>query len=90
MESYKEEILRRVCYTELVYDRINKKLNKQFTKGEIERLMVDTIKETEEPGFQKRGKNIYVTNYRRNIRITVNSNNYRIITVDQPELKNNK
>jgi hypothetical protein len=27
MNSYKTEVLNKICYTELVYERINKKLN---------------------------------------------------------------
>ncbi|WP_320054453.1 DUF3781 domain-containing protein [uncultured Acetobacteroides sp.] len=82
MDSYKAEVLKRVCYTELVYGRINKKLNKQLSKEEIEKMIFETLEETNESQFEKIGKNIYVTNCARNIRITVNTNTYRIITVD--------
>ncbi len=75
--------MKNVCYTELVYERINKKLNKQLSKDEIEEMIFETLKETKESQFDKIGKNIYVTNGERNIRITVNSNTYRIITVDK-------
>lgn len=37
MKSYKTEILNKICYTELVYERINKKLNKKLLKDEIEK-----------------------------------------------------
>jgi hypothetical protein len=82
MNSYKTDILNNICYTELVYERINKKLNKKFSKNEIENMIFEILKETDKLQFQKTGKNIYVTNYERNIIITVNSNTYRIITVD--------
>lgn len=82
MDSYKTEILKKICYTELVYERINKKINKQFSRETIEKMIYETLKETNESQFQKSGKNIYVTNYERNIRVTVNSYTYRIITVD--------
>ena len=78
----KTEILNKICYTELVYKRINKKLNGKFSKSEIEEMLFEIIKETQEVFFQRVGKNIYVTNYEKNIRITINSNTYRIITVD--------
>ena len=78
----KIEILNNVCYTELVYGRINKKLNSQFSKIEIEKMLFDIIKETEEIYFKKTGKNIYVTNIENNIKITINSNTYRVITVE--------
>ena len=78
----KSDILNKVCYTELVYERINKKLNSKASKSEIEKMIFDIIKQTHEEYFQKIGKNIYVTNHKNNIKITINSNTYRIITVD--------
>ncbi|MCV9926613.1 DUF3781 domain-containing protein [Flavobacterium sp. LS1R49] len=69
----KIEILNNICYTELVYDRINKKLNSNFTKSEIETMLFDIIKETQKKFFQKNGKNYYVSNIENDIRITVNS-----------------
>ena len=80
--NYKTEILENICYTELVYKRINKKLKTQLSKVEIEKMILKIIRETNESLFQKIGKNIYVTNNERKIRITVNYNTYRIITVD--------
>ena len=82
MNYYKTEILKKICYTELVYERINKKLNKQLSKSEIEELILTIIKETGETEFEKAGKNIYVTNKENQVRLTINSNNYRIITAD--------
>ncbi len=79
----KIEILNRICYTELVYDRINKKLDSKFSKSEIEKMLFYIVKETQEVFFQRIGKNIYVTSRERNIKITINSNTYRIITVDK-------
>jgi hypothetical protein len=78
----KIEILNNICYTELVYGRINKKLNKQLSKRQIEEMLLNIIKETSEAYFQQIGKNIYVSNSEKNIRITINSNNFRVITVD--------
>jgi len=88
MNMDKAEILDRICYTELVYERINKKLGSEFSKLEIEKMIFDIVKATREIFFQKIGKNIYVTNHERNIKVTINSNTYRIITVDK--LKNSK
>ena len=82
MNNFKTEILKKICYTELVYERINKKLNKQLSKSEIEELILTIIKETAEIDFEKEGKNIYVTNKEKQVRLTINSNNYRIITAD--------
>ncbi|WP_414654571.1 MULTISPECIES: DUF3781 domain-containing protein [unclassified Flavobacterium] len=69
MKNYKNDILNKICYTELVYERINKKLNSEFSKMGIEKKLFDIITETNEINFQKTGKNIYVTNSERNIRI---------------------
>jgi len=87
MDNFKAEILKKICYTELVYERINKKLNKQLSKFEIEELILTIIKETSETKFEKAGKNIYVTNKEKQIRLTINSNNYRIITADHLQEK---
>jgi uncharacterized protein YaaW (UPF0174 family) len=83
MNNFKTEILKKICYTELVYERINKKLNKQLSKSEIEELILTIIKETTETEFEKAGKNIYVTNKEKQVRLTINSNNYRLITADR-------
>lgn len=82
MDISKIEILNNICYTDLVYGRINKKLNKQLTKRQIEEMLLNIIKETPEAYFQRIGKNIYVSNSEKNIRITINSNTFRVITVD--------
>ncbi|WP_409415787.1 DUF3781 domain-containing protein [Flavobacterium sp. PS2] len=79
----KTQILNNICYTELVYDRINKKLNSNFTKSEIETMLFGVIKETQEKFFLKNGKNYYISNTENDIGITVNSYTYRIITVDR-------
>lgn len=83
MNSYKEEILSKICYTELVYGRINKKLELELSKQKIETLISTILSETDESEFQKKGKNIYITNNERNIRLTINSYTNRIITADK-------
>lgn len=83
MNSNKKEILTRICYTDLVYERINKKLNSTFSRPEIEEMLFRIIKETDVRFFRRIGKNIYVQNTANNIKITVNSSTYRIITVDR-------
>ena len=83
MENYKKEILSKICYTELVYGRINKKLNIDLTKDQIENLITIVISETDENRFIKTGKNIYITNEKRNIILTINSFTNRIITADK-------
>lgn len=79
----KTEILNRLCYTELVYERINKKLRTHLSKHEIEKMLFNIIQNTNEEYFNRRGKNIYVTNSDNNIQVTINANNYRVITVDK-------
>lgn len=83
MNIDKTQILSNICYTELVYDRINKKLKTNFSNKEIEILMFKTIEKTEINNFEKIGKNFYISNFEKNVRITVNSNTFRIITVDK-------
>ena len=83
MDAYKTEILDKICYTELVYGRINKKLSVKLSKDEIEKLISQIILETDDAEYQKIGKNIYVSNKERNIRLTINSHTNRIITADK-------
>ena len=83
MHINKAEILANLCYTELVYDRINKKLNTKHSKQKTEDLIYDSIDNVGENCFEKIGKNFYITNSDKNIRITVNSDTYRVITVDR-------
>ena len=78
----KKEILARICYTDLVYDRINRKLRAAFTREEAERFIYNVLNETNVGQFTRTGKNIYVINDKKSIRITINSNTFRIITVD--------
>jgi len=80
MNSYKKNILANIGYTELVYGRINKKLSIELSKEKIEKLIFSIIEETDEAEFQKKGKNIYITNNERKIMLTINSYTNRIIT----------
>ena len=83
MNNYKKEILEKICYTDLVYERINKKLNMELSKDKIEEMIFAIIKETDETQYQKTGKNIYITSNERNVRLTINSYTNRIITADK-------
>lgn len=83
MTNYKKEILDKLCYTELVYGRINKKLKLDLSKDKIEKLITTVIFETDETDFVKTGKNIYITNKKRKIMLTINSYTNRIITADK-------
>lgn len=88
MHTIKNKILTNLCYTELVYERINKKLSASYSKQQAEALIYLAIKETDEIFIDKIGKNYYVTNTENNMRITINSNNFRVITVDRIRREN--
>lgn len=76
-------ILENICYTELVYGRIHKKLNTCLSRPQIEKLVLKVIAETDEANIIKTGKNYYITNYALNIRLTINSYTFRVITADR-------
>ena len=82
MNASKLKILEKLCYTELVYGRINKKLKVNFSKKQIEEFILKILSETSVECFTKTGKNYYIVNLENNIRITINSNTFRVITVD--------
>jgi len=79
----KNKIIKNHCYTELVYQRINKKLGTNFSNEESEVLIKKVLKETELEYYEKKGKNFYITNKQYHIKITINSNTFRVITVDK-------
>ncbi|ARV16179.1 DUF3781 domain-containing protein [Polaribacter sp. SA4-12] len=79
----KNEILKNHCYTKLVYERINKKLKTNFSNDESEILIKKVLEETVIENYIKKGKNFYISNNQYNIRITINSNTFRVITVDR-------
>nr|WP_289623195.1 DUF3781 domain-containing protein [Latilactobacillus sakei] len=73
--------MKHICYTPLVYERINKKLAARLTHQQIEALLIKTIETASQ--IERRGKNFYVVNSEQQIQVTVNANNYRVITVDR-------
>jgi hypothetical protein len=83
MKIDKNQIFKNHCYTELVYERRNKKLGTNFSNEESEILIKKILKETDVEYFQKKGKNFYITSEKHNITITINSNTFRVITVDK-------
>ncbi|MCW3788899.1 DUF3781 domain-containing protein [Plebeiibacterium sediminum] len=83
MTNTKRLIIENLCYTELVYQRINKKLATDLSKVQIEQLIDTILKKTSEASYIKTGKNYYVTSSDDHIRITINSNTFRVITVDR-------
>lgn len=85
MKNNKHQIIENLCYTDLVYKRINKKLAINFSHEQIELFINELLKKTDERFYTKTGKNYYVTNTENNIRLTINSNTFRIITADKIE-----
>ena len=59
--SLKAIIKLRLCYTELVYDRINRKLGIHLSPEEIEDFVAGIIGRTDTHFLQK-GKNYYIVN----------------------------
>lgn len=83
MQDDKNQILKQLCYTDLVYGRINKKLKIDLTKNEIEVFIKNLLKETPISFYVRKGKNYSISNDLNKIRITINSNTFRVITVDR-------
>jgi len=79
----KNEIIKKHCYTELVYKRINKKLKTNYSKAESEQLIQKILEKTSIENYLKKGKNFYISNTDNKIKITINSYTFRIITVDK-------
>lgn len=83
MKVDKTKILENICYSELVYKRINKKLSTDLTRKEIQKLIFSYREKAPVTSFQKKGKNYYIYANQNNLRITINSSTFRIITVDK-------
>lgn len=85
MKIDKDIILKDLCYTDLVYNRIRKKLSVNLDNYEIEKLIMELLKSTPVENIEKKGKNYYFKNTKRGIMLTINSNTTRIITVNRIE-----
>lgn len=83
MDINRQKILDNICYTELVYGRVNKKLNLNFTKDQIEEYILNILRDTDITQYSRIGKNYYIVNREDSIRVTVNSSTFRVITVDK-------
>tara|TARA_B110001454_G_C12711368_1_gene430864 strand:+ start:2282 stop:2539 length:258 start_codon:yes stop_codon:yes gene_type:complete len=83
MRLNKTKILKNHCYTALVYNRINKKLKSNLSNDESEILIKKVLEKTVLENYIKKGKNFYISNNQYNIRITINANTFRVITVDR-------
>lgn len=76
--------LENVCYTPLVFGRVNKKLSLNLDNDEIKNL-VDKIIIDNSTTIIKKGKNYYLRND--NIELVINSFNYRLITANNASHK---
>lgn len=75
------QIKEHVCYTELVYQRVNKKLAVYLSKSEVEALVMAVLEDSA-TSVEKLGKNYYVTNLLQRGQLVINPLNYRLITVN--------
>ncbi|GFH41539.1 hypothetical protein Hs30E_00900 [Lactococcus hodotermopsidis] len=80
--TIRQKILKQICYTDLVYGRINKKLKTNMARDEIETFIADVVS-CEESLISKIGKNYYVENKAHCVRITINASTFRVITADK-------
>lgn len=76
------QIKEHVCCTELVYQRVNKKLAVDLSKLEIEALVIAVLDDGA-TSVEKRGKNYYVTNQSQQVQLVINLFNYRLITMNR-------
>ena len=83
LKKDKKIIASHLCYTDLVYSRINKKLSLNLNRKQIEELILNIVSDTPVNSFKQRGKNIYVINDIAKVSITINSYTNRVITVDR-------
>jgi len=76
----RQEFLDNICYTDLVFGRVNKKLKTNYSIDEIKDL-VNQIVSDPETTINKQGKNYYLQN--KSIELVVNSFNFRLITTNR-------
>ncbi len=62
MVGVKQKIIDNLCYKDLVYGQINKKLSLKLTNEEIESFIDKLFKKTDGEFYTKKGKNYYVIN----------------------------
>ena len=86
----KEKILKNLCFTKLVYNRINRKLKLNLNQKKIEEFVCKIISESRLSNFKKIGKNMYISNKENDVRVTVNLNSNRVITMDVLSKLNNR
>lgn len=60
MQQIKDEVIRRHCYAGSVYDRINKQLHLNFLHREIEKLVIQVLRNVKRRLTTKRDENYSV------------------------------
>jgi hypothetical protein len=80
--TIRQKILKHLCYTDLVYGRINKKLKTTMARDEIEKFISDLVA-CEDNQIQKIGKNYDVRDQKNGVSVTINRNTFRVITADR-------
>lgn len=83
----REIFAKKVCYTLLVFERVNKKLQLQLTVEEIKSLVQDIINDPK-TAIIKNGKNFYLRNTA--AELVINSYNYRLITANKNKVQKSK
>jgi len=76
----RDAFLQNVCYTPLVFKRVNKKLTTTFSDDDIKNLVNNIINDPLTV-IIKTGKNYYLQN--NSIELVINSFNYRLITANK-------
>lgn len=72
-----------VCYTPLVFGRVNKKLSTTMTNEEIQQLVNQIISDPKTI-INQNGKNYYLQND--TVELVINSFNYRLITASRKNI----
>ncbi|WP_423058328.1 DUF3781 domain-containing protein [Brevibacterium linens] len=70
-----------VCYTDLVFDRVNEKLGTSLSNTEVKEL-VASVMQSSESVANRSGKNWYISEWHTGVRLTINASTLSLITVD--------
>ncbi|MEE8831340.1 MAG: DUF3781 domain-containing protein [Leuconostoc gelidum] len=73
-----------VCYTPLVYERVHKKLSQIMSPTQVDEL-VTRVLNSEYASIISRGKNYYIEERTESVILTINKNNYRLITINKSQ-----
>lgn len=71
----------KICYTPLVFERVNKKLGLNQDETATKLMVANVLANPDD--VSRRGKNYYVRSRRYRVELTINASNYRLITVSK-------